>query len=475
MTRRFDFLYNYEHHCSEQLTSKALPLLFIDQFKEVDKEERENIRKNVTEALQRLYGRQLPDGGFVYWPGDASANEWITSYVGNFLVAAQEKGYEVNSQVLARWKSYQKRVAQNWTAYAPERSPYSGWDLQQAYRLYTLALAGSAEPGAMNRMKELSHLSVQARWRLAAAYALTGKKESANELLQVRGLDNGQEKNSYRIYGSFRRDEAMVLETLLLLDRDREAFEQAVRLSESLSEEHYFSTQSTAFALMAMGKLAGKVSGAIRVDWELDGKKQQEIRTKAAVSQIGLPAKTGNLLLKNSGDGLLYASIITHRQLLTDTLGTVSEGLKMEVAYRLVGGEVADITTLRQGEEVEVFVTLTNTSLTKDYRDLALTHMVPSGWEIYNERFITSVGNSEEAAPENPAAAGRRQPYTYQDIRDDRILTYFNLERGESVCFSIRLQATYAGRYVLPAIQCEAMYDPGVRARTAAGITEVIR
>ena len=95
ISRRFDFLYNYQHNCTEQLTSKALPLLFISQFKTVDNEESEKIKVNVQEAIRQLYGRQLPNGGFVYWPGNASADEWITSYAGMFLVLAQEKGSTV--------------------------------------------------------------------------------------------------------------------------------------------------------------------------------------------------------------------------------------------------------------------------------------------------------------------------------------------------------------------------------------------
>lgn len=109
ISRRFDFLYNYQHNCTEQLTSKALPLLFVSQFKTVDNEESEKIKTNVQEAIRQLYGRQLPNGGFVYWPGDASANEWITSYAGMFLVLAQEKGYAVNSNVLNKWKRFQRQ------------------------------------------------------------------------------------------------------------------------------------------------------------------------------------------------------------------------------------------------------------------------------------------------------------------------------------------------------------------------------
>ena len=96
------------------------------------------------------------------------------------------------------------------------------------------------------------------------------------------------------------------------------------------------------------------------------------------------------------------------------------------------------------------------------------------GWEIYNERMIVpeaSSSNSNEAnTPESSA-----DKYTYKDIRDDRVLTYFDLRRGESKTFTVRLQATYAGNFILPAIQCEAMYDAVVQARTKAGRTTVSR
>ena len=116
------------------------------------------------EAILNLYGRQLSNGGITYWPGDGYENEWVTSYAGSFLVLAKEKGYDVNSGVLSRWKNYQRGAAQNWRANArgSRRYGYYQSDFSQAYRLYTLALAGAPELGAMNRMKELKDLSMQA-------------------------------------------------------------------------------------------------------------------------------------------------------------------------------------------------------------------------------------------------------------------------------------------------------------------------
>ena len=139
ISRRFDFLYNYQHHCTEQLTSKALPLLFVAQFKTIDKTEAEKIKTNVQEAIRQIYGRQLPNGGFVYWPGNAAADEWISSYAGMFLTLAQEKGYAVHANVLNKWKRFQRAAAQNWRM-PQEASGWQQWqsELQQAFRLYTL-------------------------------------------------------------------------------------------------------------------------------------------------------------------------------------------------------------------------------------------------------------------------------------------------------------------------------------------------
>ena len=173
-----------DSHCTEQLTSKALPLLFIEKFKAVDDVEAGKIKANVQEAIRLLYSRQLPDGSFVYWPGNSVADEWVTSYAGMFLVLAQEKGYAVNQNALNKWKRFQRTAARNWSM-PPLANDWMQWQfgLQQAYRLYTLALAGAPEYGAMNRMKELPKLPLQAKWSLAAAYALTGKTKPAEELV----------------------------------------------------------------------------------------------------------------------------------------------------------------------------------------------------------------------------------------------------------------------------------------------------
>lgn len=477
ISRRFDFLYNYQHHCTEQLTSKALPLLFVSQFKAVDEQEAEKIKTNVQEAIRQIYARQLPNGGFVYWPGNAVADEWITSYTGMFLTLAQEKGYAVHPNVLNKWKRFQRAAAQNWRM-PQEASNWQIWqsELQQAFRLYTLALAGAPEYGAMNRMKEQPGLSIQAKWRLAAAYALTGKMKPAGELVYNAETTVIPYSSMNLIYGSSDRDEAMILETLILMKRDRDALQQAKKVSQNPAQENWFSTQSTAFALMAMGRLAEQLSGTLDFTWSWNGKQQPAVKSAKAVfeKEIATSPKSGTVSVKNQGKGALSVDLITRTQLLNDTLPAIADNIRLDVKYTDMAGSPISVEDIRQGTDFMSAVTLSNISGTSDYSNLALTHIIPSGWEIYNERMIVpeaSSSNSNEAnTPESSA-----DKYTYKDIRDDRVLTYFDLRRGESKTFTVRLQATYAGNFILPAIQCEAMYDAVVQARTKAGRTTVSR
>lgn len=474
ISRRFDFLYNYQHHCTEQLTSKALPLLFVAQFKTIDKTEAEKIKTNVQEAIRQIYGRQLPNGGFVYWPGNAVADEWISSYAGMFLTLAQEKGYAVHANVLNKWKRFQRAAAQNWRM-PQEASGWQQWqsELQQAFRLYTLALAGVPEYGAMNRMKEQTGLSIQAKWRLAAAYALTGKMKPAEELVYNVETTVNPYSSMNQIYGSSDRDEAMILETLILMNRERDALQQAKVVSKNLSQEDWFSTQSTAFALMAMGRLAEKLSGTLDFVWSWNDKQQPAVKSAKAVfeKEIATTPKSGTVSVKNQGKGGLSVDLITHTQLLNDTLPAISDNLRMDIRYANLNGTPLSVNDIIQGTDFMAITSISNISGTSDYTNLALTHIIPSGWEIYNERMVAP--ETENVAPDGSGKSVSK--YSYQDIRDDRVLTYFNLRRGETKVFTVRLQATYAGNFILPAVQCEAMYDVNVQARSKAGRTTVSR
>ncbi len=466
LNRRFDYLMLYEHCCTEQLTSKAFPLLYIGEFKTLTDKESESIKANVREAIRQLYGRQHQQGGFVFWPGNELPNPWVSSYAGQFLLEARQKGYDVNQGVINRWLAFQRKAAQA-GEYNNNRYSYYQYDLEQAYVLYALALAGSPEIGAMNRLKERKSLSPQAAWRLAAAYALCGKPNISNELVFNVNTSIDPYSSNNSSFGSSGRDEAMIMESLVLMGNMQKAFEQAQKISKNLSAQYYFDTQTTAYSLLAMGKLAEKSpKGTIEFNWSVNGKSNPEVKTAKAVYQVDIPANKlrGNVKVKNISQGDLFVTLTSKSKPLNDTLPATAQNIRVEISYTDMSGNPINIENIKQGTDFNAVVKVLNISGNNDYNDLALTHIVPSGWEIFNERMEQQEGQS----------TGKRN-YTYRDIRDDRVFTYFELMRGQSKTFIIRLQAAYAGKFTLPAIQCESMYDTQTHTRTKAGKVEVLQ
>ncbi len=458
VTRRLNYLYDYNHHCTEQLASKGLPLLFIDRLKDVDKDEEATIKQNVEEAISQLYSRQTATGGFVYWPGQTAADEWVTSYAGMFLTLAEEKGYAVHSKVLKGWRRYQKALAQNW------RAPQQGaeaWQvessaMQQAFRLYTLALANVPEYGAMNRLKEQKNLPKQALYRLAASYAVAGKQKAADELI-FQGKAQADSLHTYwQIFGSEVRDEAMILEDLVLTGHQKEAYTLATKLTQQMSKEEGFTTQSTAFAIMALARMSEKQSGSLNFSWTMNGKKQSAVKSAKVLYTLPVETKKsgqGILTVRNAGDGTLYANVVSRVQLTNDTLPEIANKVRLAVTYADASRHQMSIDQVKQGTDFYAIVSVTNLSAAESLNSLALTHILPSGWEIYDEH--------------------QKGDFTYRDVRDDRVLTYFSLLPSQTKHFVVRLQANYVGNYILPAVQCEDMYDATVTARSRAGRTEV--
>jgi uncharacterized protein YfaS (alpha-2-macroglobulin family) len=463
LSKNLAYLLDYPHGCSEQVTSRAFPALYVGEFTKLDDKQAKKIKDNITEAVKIISARQLSNGGIAYWPGNAYPTEWVTTYAGHFLVEAQKQGYNVSGSVISKWKQFQKKSAQSWNKGDLYSSyyDYSMSDLQQAYRLYTLALAGDPELGAMNRLKEMKDLSVQARWRLAAAYAVAGKKDAANQLLSGAGDRVDKYSSSNNTFGDSDRDLAMIMETYLLLGKTDKALQLAQPVSKALNAD-YISTQTAAFGLISMSKLAAKMgSGAVAYEWELDGVKQPRGTQGKVFEEISIkPRQAIHVTFANKGQGELYVRLVGRTKPLTDTRTPANNGLNLYVKYADADGKEMDVTSLRQGTEFFANVTVQNVS--GEYlTDIALSQIFASGWEIFNNRLFD--------------AAGETQTFIYQDIRDDRALTYFNLRNGYSTSFKLRLQAAYCGRFYLPAVVCEPMYQPAMQSNTQGQWVEVVQ
>jgi uncharacterized protein YfaS (alpha-2-macroglobulin family) len=468
LSRRLGYLLEYPYGCVEQTTSGAFPQLFLDQFLELTSDAKQRRDNNINYAIQRLNSMIVPDGGFAYWPGETEANEWGTSYAGHFFLEAEKKGYSLPSGFRKNWLSFQKRTARNWNS---NRSKYDYVrfqdELTQAYRLYTLALAKEPEMGAMNRMKEISDLSVSAAWRLAAAYALAGQPDVGKQIIEKKGSEIKSYARFNSTFGSIERDQAMMIETLTLLDNKTDAFALVKKVSAVLSSEEWLSTQTTAYGLLAISKFLEneKSSREIQFTYTGGGKTGVKVDTHAPIAQIKLDARNAGqakVSFNNTGKAMLFVRVVTEGIPETGPVNPVENNLKVSVVFRNSDGGNIDISKLEQGTDFVAEVTVKN--MYSNYvTNLALRQVFPSGWEIGNDRM-----------DKEDVVSGDNNNFTYQDIRDDRVYTFFDLSNGASKTFKVRLTAAYAGRFYFPGTLCEAMYEPGVNAFVPGKWIEVV-
>ena len=458
LSSRLSYLLGYPHGCLEQITSKGFPQLYISSFTDLTPQQAKSTEEAVKEVIRRLRSYQTVDGAFAYWPGGTSSNGWGTVYATHFLLEASKKGYLVPEAMKQSVLNNLRRVARNWK---PATSYYmDSEETTQAYRLYVLALAGSPEMGAMNRLKEMKDLTSMSRWSLASAYALVGREDVAQDFIsKTTTLPSGYSEYD-ETFGSDVRDQSIQLMTLCLLDKGKEAATLVEELSKQLSSDDWLSTQSTAFALVALSDYLAKY----RVDGVMDftyacGGKDGQVKTDKNIWSETLLDKAGtsaSVELKNTGKSTLFARIITEGIPEQGEEKAYANGVSLAVSYVDLNGRPVNVAQLEQGTNFSAVVTVKNPSA-RGYNNLVLSEIFPAGWEILNTRFLNESVTDSLSAGVN-----------YQDIRDDRVYSYIDrLPAGSQVTVKINLCAVYPGRFYLPPVYCEAMYDYLIRANTA--------
>ncbi|WP_276091513.1 MG2 domain-containing protein [Pedobacter sp. JY14-1] len=463
LKKRLGYLLRYPHGCVEQTTSSVFPQLFLGSLTALTEQQKAETERNIKAGINRLRGFQTPDGGLSYWPGEGAADEWGSNYAGHFLIEAQRAGYSLPVGMAEELLRYLKAKASSWV---PNSNNFYGGDLSQAYRLYVLALTKRPDMAAMNRLRAFEYLSVAARWRLAAAYQLAGQSSAA------AGLVNGLpvEVKAYHqlggTYGSDFRDQAMMLETMTMMKRTAAAAQLLQTVASRLGRDEWYSTQETAYALLAVAKFCGQTRNgpALKYEFLADGKKGK-VNTSQYIQSMAL-GFNGGISLRNTSERVLFARLIVQGQPSAgqnDFLPANTGLLEMSIVYKLLNGKPVDPVRLKQGTDFYAEVTVKNPGRAGSYEQMALTQIFPSGWEIINTRL-----NDNESI----LAAS---PYTYRDIRDDRVFTYFNLREHETVVYKVLLNAAYLGRYYLSAVQCEAMYNNNISATEGGKWVQVIR
>ena len=471
MEERLQYLIHYPYGCIEQTTSSVFPQLYLPGLVDMSSVQRRDIDANIKAAIERLKTFQTVGGGFSYWPYQNEVSPWGSNYAGHFLVEAKRLGYSVPDSLYGSWLNYQRRQS---------KSLSDGRYADDSYRLYTLALAGEADMGAMNRLRErlartASTGYAMERWMLALAYQQAGQKTVAQELLDQAGHVVSRSDNWYWTYGSDLRDKSVLLLLYYKLGMAEDSWEKATEIASDLSRADWHSTQSTAWGLMSLagtfGSKAQKTDFAVREQ----GKSWEETKSAKAILKRDVDDyRPGKLSVRNTSDHPLYVSV-ANRGVPANTVEVAeSKGLTINVRFEDMEGNALDEKSLPMGQDFVAEVTVKNIS-DHELNNIALTEVVPSGWQIRNSRLE---GTADDEKIE------------YLDIRDDRQSSFFSLSHrpnydshyywwrnkyqiNDTITVKMLLNASFAGRFYLPGWRVEPMYDGKIFASSAGAWVEV--
>jgi uncharacterized protein YfaS (alpha-2-macroglobulin family) len=463
--KRYKDLIEYPYGCIEQVTSSAFPQLFIGSLLDLTSVEKQMITDNVNAAINTLSYFRIADG-FSYWPlsrfyiGDFS--DWGTCYAGHFLIEARNAGYHVPDDLFNHFLSCADREA---------KTVNSANHRYQCYRLFLLALAGKPNQGAMNLVREnyLRELDPLSKKLLEASFFLAGQKDVAAGI----GKSAVTEISTYRemggTFGSSLRDQAMIAYCAYIMNDLATASSLMNSVAKSFSPYGWYSTQETSFALLAISTIYAKspmTGGAIPVTVSVKGGATLKLLFKSY--QTGMDVGKfwdKELTVTTETDNPLFVTLFEEGIPIDNRIKTEQKGIELTRNFYDDDGSPITLESIKQGEQF--WIRYRVRSLTHEMlSQLALSSLVPSGWEIINSRL-------EETPP--PQWVDNLHPTdgTYMDLRDDRINWFFDLGWNAEANFIVKCNATFKGTYRLPPVTVEPMYSPDYFARIAGGEVSV--
>jgi uncharacterized protein YfaS (alpha-2-macroglobulin family) len=450
----------YPYGCSEQIVSRAMPLLYVNRLAgraalSLDDQADERVRG----AIERLLARQDPTGAFGLWSiGDGDV--WLNAYVTDFLTRARERGFAVPPQAFGLALDNLRNFVANATD-----GPETNADI--AYAAYVLARNGRPVMGDLRYLADTkldAFAAPLARAQIAAGLALLGDRGRAQAAFAsaIRQLrETRDDRTSRRDYGSRLRDGAGLLTLASEVGAPREQLQPVVQVvDEERSASSLTSTQENAWMVLAAQALAGdadsislKVDGADRTGafyrtWRDDA------LSLAPVSITNTGKTATQVVLSVAGNP-------------TGPEPALSRGYGIERSYYRLDGTAVSPDQVPQNERLVTVLKVTEPEA-REARVL-LVDRLPAGFEIDSPRLVESGSVAALAwlkQEETPVAT---------EYRDDRFVAAFDRHPTSSAVFTIAyiVRAVAPGRYVHPPASIEDMYRPERFGRTGFGTVEV--
>ncbi|HXN68729.1 MAG TPA: alpha-2-macroglobulin family protein, partial [Bradyrhizobium sp.] len=449
----------YPHGCSEQITSRAMPLLYVNELAAgahlaVDTE----VDQRIKDAIERLLAREGSNGSFGLWSAGGD-DAWLDAYVTDFLTRAREKGFSVPDVL---FKNALDRI-RNSVVNANEPEKDGGRNL--AYGLYVLARNGAAPIGDLRYLADtkLNNLATPiAKSQLAAALALVGDKGRA-ERVYAAALDSLAPKPVLEFgrvdYGSALRDAAALVSLASEGNAPPATLTQAVaRVEVARGLTPYTSTQENAWLVLASRALSKET---MSLDLNGDAIKTALYRSYKADAMAGKPVK-----ITNTGDAPVQAVVSVSGSPITPE-PAASNGFVIERNYFTLDGKPADVTRAKQNDRFAVVLRITEAK--PEYGHIMVSDYLPAGLEIDNPHLVSSGDTGKLDWVED----GEEPKNT--EFRDDRFTAAIDRAADNKAVFTVAyvVRAVSPGKYVLPQAYVEDMYNPSRYGRSGTGSVEV--
>jgi uncharacterized protein YfaS (alpha-2-macroglobulin family) len=450
----------YPFGCSEQITSRAVALLYVN---ELAQEARLNLDDAVDQRIRNgiasLLARQGANGSFGLW-STGGDDVWLDAYITDFLTRARERKFEVPDTA---FKLALDRL-RNYVATSPEPKRDGGRNL--AYALYVLARNGLAPVGDLRYLADVKLGEVAtpiAKAQIAAALAMLGDKGRA-EVVYSAALGSIAPKPALETgrvdFGSALRDSAALVTLASESGAPRATIDGAVqRIDAARGLTRHTSTQEQAWLVLAARAL-NKETSAIAMTVGGEAHKGALFRSLKA-DQLRTP-----LTLTNAGEGTVQAVVTVSGAPLTPE-PAAAQGFKIERKYYSLDGEPADPSKAKQNDRLAVVLTVTDEK--PQFARVMLADYVPAGFEIDNPRLVSSGDANALPWIKDGAAA------VHTEFKDDRFAAAFERRADSPAMFTAAyiVRAVTPGKYVLPQAVIEDMYRPDRFGRTATGRAEV--
>ncbi|MBV9558772.1 MAG: alpha-2-macroglobulin family protein [Pseudolabrys sp.] len=449
----------YPFGCSEQITSRAVALLYVNELASgANLALDADVDQRIKDAIASLLARQGANGSFGLWSAGGE-DAWLDAYVTEFLTRARERKFEVPDTA---FKLALDRL-RNAVAIAPEPVKDGGRDL--AYALYVLARNGAAPVGDLRYLADVKIGDVAtpiAKAQVAAALAMMGDKARA-ESAYAKALDAIGPQPVLQLgrtdYGSALRDSAALVTLASEGNAPRLTIDSALtRIDAARGLSAYTSTQEQAWLVLAARALA-KESGAIALT--VDGGTHKGVFNRSLRAADFKP-----VTVANTGDSTVQGVVTVSGAPLTPE-PPAERGLKIERSFFSLAGEPSDPSKAKQNQRFAVVLKVTDAN--PQFARLMVADYLPAGFEIDNPHLVSSGETGTLDWIEDGIEPSNAQ------FKDDRFSAAVERKNGDAAVFTVAyvVRAVSPGTFVLPQAVVEDMYRPDRFGRTATGTIEV--